>query len=74
MLITRAFLKSLPFRVFTPNDYHGFAGVESPVPLMYEGDDYLVIIDGVMCAVYADTEDDGFDLVAECDDITKLEY
>ena len=72
-MITRNFLKTQQFRVFTQNDYYGFQGVESPVPLIAEGDTYVVIIDGVRCEAYADTGDGGFDLVAECEDITLLE-
>ena len=72
MLVTREFLSKQKFRVFTPNDYHGFSGVNSPVPLMAEGDDYIVIIDGSYCEIYSETEDGDWDQVATCDDITLL--
>ena len=36
--ISRELLKSLNFRVFDKNDYFGFAGVSSPVPLIAEND------------------------------------
>ena len=73
MILTREFLKSLSFRVFTATDYYGFQGVESPVPLMAEKDQYLVIIDGSRCDVYAECANGEVDLVAECEDITALD-
>jgi hypothetical protein len=48
----REFFSSLKFRVFSPDDYYGFAGVTSPVPLIAENDDYLVIIDGCYAEIY----------------------
>lgn len=71
-MITRAFLRSLNFRVFSRNDYFGFAGVESPVPLIAESDDQLVVLDGVYCEVYASGLDGTFEQVATCSDVTKL--
>lgn len=51
-MITREFLASLPFRPFQKTDYYGFSGVESPVPLIAETDEFLAIIDGQYCEVY----------------------
>ena len=68
MEITREFLKSLDFRVFTRLDYEGFGGVDSPVPLIayYEG--LAVIIDGSVCYIY----DENMDSIALCEDISLL--
>ena len=73
MIITRAYLKSLKFRVFTPMDYNGFDGVMSPVPLMAEDGDYVIVIDGNVCEVYGDEPDGGYGLIADCQDVMMLE-
>lgn len=71
-MITRKFLSSLDFKVMTETDKMGFAGVQSPVPLIAEyGSKYLVIIDGNYAEV-TDCEELG--LVDSCDDITELPY
>jgi hypothetical protein len=70
-MITRNFLAGLDFRVMTGSDRMGFAGCESPVPLIAEsGDDYIVVIDGNYCEVVSV---DG-DVVDQCDDIVGLPY
>jgi hypothetical protein len=70
-MITREFLAGLTFRVMTDSDRMGFAGCESPVPLIAEsGDNYLVIVDGNYCEVVSV---DG-ETIAQCDDIVGLPY
>jgi len=75
MKITRELLESLTFRVFTKNDYYGFAGVLSPVPLIAESDDegILVIIDGCYAELYANLNGNG-EADDVCDDIRELMY
>ena len=71
-MISRKFLSSLNFSVMTENDKMGFAGTESPVPLIAEyGDKYLVIIDGSYAEV---TDVEELQLVDSCDDIRQLPY
>ena len=67
-MITREFLAGLTFHVMTDSDRIGFQGCESPVSLLAESDDYLVIIDGSYCEVV------GVDgtMVDQCDDIRSL--
>jgi hypothetical protein len=74
--ISRELLETLKFRVFTKNDYFGFAGVNSPVPLIAENDmeGILVIIDGAYCELYADTGDGGFECIDTVDNINELQY
>jgi hypothetical protein len=74
MKISRRLLSSLTFRPFSKNDYFGFAGVESPVPLIAENEaeGILVIIDGDCAELYAFDVDGSFDLIDQCDDIRAL--
>ena len=69
-MITRDFLAGLKFRVMDETDKMGFAGCSSPVSLIAEYGDALVIIDGSYCEVVSY----GGEVVAQCDDITKLPY
>ena len=71
-MIDREFLKGLTFRVMDENDKMGFAGVQSPVPLIAEKDNLLVIIDGNYCEVYGENSD--FGPAEICDDISALPY
>jgi len=72
-MISRDFLSALEFRVMDETDKMGFAGVQSPVPLIAEYDgEFLVIIDGVRCEVYGQNSDFGPEEV--CEDITDLPY
>jgi hypothetical protein len=71
-MITRKFLSSLDFKVMTETDKMGFAGVQSPVPLIAESNDLLVIIDGNYCEVYGENSD--FGPAEICDDISALPY
>jgi hypothetical protein len=69
-MITREFLSGLNFRVMDSSDRMGFAGCESPVPLIAEVGNYLVIVDGNYCEVVSV---DG-ETIAQCDDIVGLPY
>ena len=71
-MITRKFLSGLNFSVMTETDKMGFAGVQSPVPLIAENEYCLVIIDGDRCEVYGDDSD--FGPAEICDDISALPY
>ena len=71
-MIDREFLKSLTFRVMDEDDKVGFAGVQSPVPLIAENEDCLVSIDGDRCEVYGDDSDFGPEFV--CEAISELPY
>lgn len=75
--ISRELMENMKFRVFTKEDYYGFAGAQSsPVPLIAENDDegIMMVIDGVYAELYADTGDGGFELVDSVDDIRELPY
>ena len=72
--ISRELLKTLNFRVFEKSDYFGFAGVESPVPLIAENDDegICVIIDGEKVELYCYDGCANFELVDVCENIREL--
>ena len=75
LAITRNWLASLNFRVMTDSDRNGFDGLDSPVPLIAETahGKYLVVIDGDLCEVYGDPEqNNSFELVARCPNIRAL--
>ena len=76
MKITRELLESLTFRVFTENDYYGFAGVQSPVPLIAENEEegIVVVIDGDFAELYADDGCANFDCIDTCDNVRELQY
>ena len=71
VIVTREFLRSLVFRPFTAEDYYGFAGVQSPVPMIAETQERLVVIDGVHCEVYG-VENEFEEPLAVVEDITLL--
>lgn len=71
-MIDRDFLSSLTFRVMTDSDKMGFAGVQSPVPLIAENEYSLVIIDGDRCEVYGEDAEFGPEFV--CEAISELPY
>lgn len=52
MNFDRAFFASLKFSVMTENEKMGFAGVQSPVPLIADSGDFLVIVDGNYAEIY----------------------
>lgn len=74
--ISRELIKSLSFREFTQNDYYGFAGVNSPIPLIADKEDegILMIIDGAYAELYAYDGDGAFDVVDTVDNINELPY
>lgn len=72
MKISRRLLASLTFRTFTKNDYYGFSGVQSPVPLIAETDSICVIIDGDTAELYQFDVDGTFDCVDVCENIRDL--
>ncbi len=75
MIITRSFLGSLKFKVMDDIDKMGFAGVQSPVPLIAENENYLVVVDGNYCEVYdAVTIDGNFEPTETCENISELPY
>lgn len=76
MLITRDFLRSVNFRVMTDFDRQGFAGANSPVALIGETGNYLVVVDGNYCEVYdADPVGDGtFEPIETNENICELPY
>ena len=67
-MITREFLAGLNFRVMDSSDRIGFQGCESPVSLIAEDGDNLIVIDGSYCEVC------GVDgtMIDQCDDIRDL--
>ena len=69
-MITREFLSSLNFRRFTDSDYQGFAGVQSPVPMIAETTEFLIILDGNYCEVYGE---DSVPLET-CENVSELPY
>ena len=74
--ITRELLESLTFRTFTKNDFYGFAGVLSPVPMIAENEDegITVIIDGDYAELYAYDGCANFDCIDTCENIRELTY
>lgn len=76
MKITRELIESLSFRKFSKNDYYGFSGVMSPVPLIAENEDegILMIIDGDYAELYAFDGDGAFDIIDQVDSIRELQY
>ena len=81
-MITREFLSALNFRVMDESDKMGFAGVQSPVPLIAELDDnFIIIIDGNYCEVIDVTSlvSENFgelenEIVDTCENISELPY
>jgi len=76
IVISRPLLKMIQFRVMSDFDKNGFAGVESPVPLIGEIEDegILVVIDGAHAELYAFDGDGNFECVDTCENINELPY
>jgi len=74
--ISRELIESLTFRVFTKNDYYGFAGVLSPIPLIADNEDegILMIIDGDYAELYAYDGEGSLECVDTCENIRELQY
>ena len=72
--ISRELINSLEFREFASTDYHAFAGVESPIPLIAENGDegICVIIDGDRAELYCYDGCANFDLVDSVESIRQL--
>lgn len=75
-VISRPLLKTINFRVMSDFDKNGFAGVESPVPLIGEIEDegILVVIDGAHAELYCFDGTGNFDCVDSCENINELPY
>ena len=75
-VISRELLASIEFRVMDETDKFGFAGVESPVPLIgeIEGEGVIVIIDGDDAELYCVDGCANFDCVDSCENIRELPY
>ena len=74
--ISRELMTSLTFRPFTKNDYYGFSGVSSPIPMIAENEDegILMIVDGDYAELYAYDGDGAFDIIDQVDSIRDLPY
>lgn len=74
--ITRELLESMKFRPFETEDFYGFAGVESPVPMISENEDegITVVIDGDVAELYAFDGCADFELIDTCENIRMLDY
>ncbi len=74
--ISRELIETLSFRVFTKNDYYGFAGVLSPIPLIADNEDegILMIIDGDYAELYAYDGEGSLECVDTCENIRELQY
>ena len=72
--ISRELINSLEFREFASTDYHAFAGVESPIPLIAENDDenIVMIIDGDRAELYYVDGVANFDMIDSVESICKL--
>lgn len=67
-MFDRNFFESLTFRVMNDTDKMGFAGVTSPVPLISDNSDFLVVVDGVHAEIY----DEDAELIETIEDVTLL--
>ena len=72
--ISRQLISSMDFRVMSDFDKNGFAGVESPVPLIAENEDegILMVVDGQRAELYAYDGCANFECVDVCENITLL--
>ena len=75
MNFDRAFFASLNFRVMTETDKMGFAGVSSPVPLIADSGEFLVIVDGNYAEIYdAESMENCNGPSFQIDNISELPY
>lgn len=71
----RAFFSSLKFSVMSDCEKQGFAGVSSPVPLIADNGEFLVIIDGVYAEIYdAEAIENCTGPSFQIDNISELAY
>ena len=75
-VISRELIDAIEFRQFDQNDYFGFAGVESPIPLIgeLESEGILMIIDGGHAELYAFDGEGNMEVVDSCENINALPY
>ena len=75
-MITRELIASLNFRQFTKNDFYGFSGVESPIPLIAEDKDreIVMVIDGDNAELYQFNIDGSFECIDSTESIRELPY
>jgi hypothetical protein len=74
-MISRKFLASLDFTVMTESDKMGFAGVGSPVPLIADNGEFLVIVDGNYAEIYdAEAIETASGPSFQIDNISELPY
>lgn len=77
MKISREFLAGLTFRPFKEIDYMGFAGVESPNPMIaagvLNGESFVVILDGGYCELYVEGNDE-FGATDTCENVRELPF
>ena len=74
-MISRKFLASLEFRRFNEHDYMGFGGVQSPVPLIADSGEFLVIVDGNYAEIYdAESIENCSGPSFQIDNISELPY
>lgn len=75
-VISRELLNKIEFRVMDESDKFGFAGVQSPVPLIgeIESEGIIVIIDGDAAELYCVDGCANFDCVDSCENIRELPY
>ena len=74
-MFDRAFFKSLSFRVMNSFDREGFAGCTSPVPLIADTGEFLVIVDGCYAEIYnADDIENCSGPSVQIDNICDLPY
>ena len=74
--ISRELMTSLTFRPFTKNDFYGFSGVSSPVPMIaeLEAEGILMIIDGDAAELYAYDGCANFDMIDSVESIRELPF
>lgn len=75
MKFDRAFFASLKFSVMTADEKMGFAGVSSPVPLIADSGEFLVIVDGNYAEIYdAESIENCSGPSFQIDNISELAY
>lgn len=75
MKFDRAFFESLNFSVMSKFDRMGFAGCTSPVPLIADNGEFLVVVDGCYAEIYTAADLENCTGASyQIDDIRELEY
>ena len=75
-VISRELISAIEFCEFDSMDYHGFSGVESPIPLIgeLESEGILMIIDGDHAELYAFDSEGNMEVVDSCENINLLPH